>query len=300
MIGAATVLSALAVGGLTYYLALGMARSRPEDRLASMARSHTDLMSATFAERAVDPLMRRLGRFALRLSPQGWAERAHRRLQLAGLDRTFDPNAWAAIKVLSIGAALVGWLVLQALFLESFTSRFFTLLLLGFMGVFAPDAVVTRRSDDRREAMRRQLPDILDLLVISVEAGLSFDAALTRVVTTVPGEMSDEFRRMLQETRVGMSRTEGMRHLSERTDLDELRSFLLAMQQAETFGVSVSRVLRVQADEMRVKRRQRAQERAFTAPVKMVFPLVFCVLPALFIVLLGPAAIEIWENFIND
>jgi hypothetical protein len=140
--------------------------------------------------------------------------------------------------------------------------------------------------------MLKALPDTLDLLVISVEAGLGFDSALARVVQTVPGPLSEEFFRMLQETRVGVSRRDAMRHLMDRTDLDELRSFLLAMMQAEAFGVTIARVLRVQADEMRVKRRQRAQEKAFAAPVKLVFPLVFCIFPSLFIVLLGPAAIS--------
>jgi tight adherence protein C len=145
-------------------------------------------------------------------------------------------------------------------------------------------------------AIERDLPDLIDLLVISIEAGLGIEMALDRVVQHVPGELSDEFSRMLQETRVGVSRYEAMRSLADRTDVDVLNSFVLAMNQADTVGVSIGRMLRVQADEMRIRRRQRAQEKAFAAPVKMVFPLVLCIFPAIFIVLLGPAAINIMRN----
>ncbi len=125
--------------------------------------------------------------------------------------------------------------------------------------------------------------------MISVEAGLGFDAALGRVVQNVPGELSREFQRTLQETRVGVSRLDALRNLTARTDVDDLNTFVLSLIQADQFGVSIARVLRVQAEEMRVRRRQRAQEKAFAAPVKLVFPLMFFIFPALFIIILGPA-----------
>ena len=146
--------------------------------------------------------------------------------------------------------------------------------------------------------MERTLPDIIDLLVISVEAGLGFEAAMGRVVQNVPGELSKEFSRTLQETRVGVSRHDALRAMSERTDVDDLNSFILSLIQADQFGVSIARMLRVQADEMRVRRRQRIQERAFAAPVKMIFPMMFCIFPSIFIVILGPAAISISETLL--
>jgi tight adherence protein C len=217
---------------------------------------------------------------------------------LAGYPGNLDAPAFIVIKLLTTGVGLLG-----AFFLVDFGAdalqRVVLFALPIVLGFFGPDAWLERKVDERRQAMLRALPDVLDLLVISVEAGLGFDSALARVVATVPGPLSEEFFRMLQETRVGVSRRDAMRHLMDRTDLDELRSFLLAMIQAEAFGVTIARVLRVQADEMRTKRRQLAQEKAFAAPVKLVFPLVFCIFPSLFIVLLGPAAISIFENFIS-
>jgi tight adherence protein C len=274
------------------------AQQSATDRLAVYGKDvlREETLAKPLSERAIAPIILKAGALMKRLTPVGYLEKTQRKLVLAGSPGNLDAPAFAAIKVLTT----IGGFIL-ALFAQSVGAdgmqRLMLFVLPIVLGFFGPEAWLTRKVDERRTAMQRALPDVLDLLVISVEAGLGFDSALARVVATVPGPLSEEFFRMLQETRVGVSRRDAMRHLMDRTDLDELRSFLLAMLQAEAFGVAIARVLRVQADEMRVRRRQRAQEKAFAAPVKLVFPLVFCIFPSLFIVLLGPAAIQIMDAF---
>ena len=284
---------------------MGVTRAREDmaNRLELYGRqtgggTRDDELAKPLAQRTIGPVVIGMGNFLKRFTPVGYLEKKQRKLMLAGYPGNLDAPAFVVIKLLATAVGLVAGFFLLDFGADGLqrTVLFFMPIALGFFG---PDAWLNRKVDERRQLMLRALPDVLDLLVISVEAGLGFDAALSRVVATVPGPLSEEFFRMLQETRVGVSRREAMRHLMERTDLDELRSFLLAMIQAEAFGVTIARVLRVQADEMRIRRRQRAQEKAFAAPVKLVFPLVFCIFPALFIVLLGPAAISISENFIN-
>jgi len=163
--------------------------------------------------------------------------------------------------------------------------------------VMGPDAILNRKVEERQYAVRTKLPDVMDLLVISVEAGLGFEQALDRTVAAVPGPLTEEFARMLGEVRAGSSRADAMRALDARTNIPEIRSFVLAILQADTFGVSIGRVLRAQADEMRIKRRQLAQERAQKAPVKMLIPMVFCIFPSLFVIVLGPAALSIVDSF---
>jgi tight adherence protein C len=293
------VFVALAAFGI--YVANGVARAREAatDRLAMYGREalREETLAKPLSERAIAPIFIGVGKRLGRFTPAGWLKRTQHRLVLAGSPGSLDANAWAVIKLLGLVGGLALFFLIRSLTSLTIPMTILTFALMMFLGFFGPDVWLNRKIEDRRLQMQRALPDVLDLLVISVEAGLGFDSALARVVNTVPGALSEEFFRMLQETRVGVTRRDAMRHLMERTDLDELRSFILSMMQAEAFGVAIARVLRVQADEMRIKRRQRAQEKAFAAPVKLVFPLVFCIFPSLFIVLLGPAAISIYETF---
>ncbi len=296
----ATVTVAVSMAGLSWYVGLGVVRARESNaarRLISLQPTRQEVLAAGFSERALAPVVNKFGNFALRFTPQGWNTRTNKRLVKAGWYPRFDANSWAAIRVVSVLVAIVLYFFAQS-YVEG-TQKILFILFFAVLGLFGPEAIVTRRIDERQAAVEKDLPDVIDLLVISVEAGLGFEAALGRVVQNVPGELSDEFSRMLQETRVGVSRHDAMKSLAERTDVDDLNSFILAMNQADAFGVSVARMLRVQADEIRVRRRQRAQERAFAAPVKMVFPLVLCIFPAIFVVLLGPAMIQIFDTLLN-
>src|SRR5206468_10752954 len=162
-----------------------------------------------------------------------------------------------------------------------------------FAGFIAPDSIVNGRVDDRQQQILKTLSDTLDLLTISVEAGLSLNSAISQVVQNVPGVLSQEFARMLQEIQLGVSRSDAVRHLAERTDVDELNGFALAMIQADVFGVSIASVLRTQAQQLRIKRRQAAEAKAQQTPVKIVFPLILCIMPSLFVVIVGPGAIRI-------
>jgi tight adherence protein C len=294
----AVISVSVTVGALAIYVGNGILRSQKNTgtRLASLSTREV-VMDQDFSQRAVAPVMQGIGRFALRFTPTGWVDRAQRKLVLAGWGERMDGNTWAAIRIIAIVLGIIALFVVMPL-IEGTVFRLAVGGLIVFLGFFGPEASLNRSADDRRKEMEKSLPDIIDLLVISVEAGLGFEAAMGRVVQNVPGELSNEFSRTLAETRVGISRHDALRAMSERTDVDDLNSFILSLIQADQFGVSISRMLRVQAEEMRVRRRQRIQEKAFAAPVKMIFPMLFCIFPSIFIVILGPAVISISEGLL--
>jgi tight adherence protein C len=273
-----------------------------ESQITPPART-TDLrqveLQQPFLQRVLIPFVSGLGSVARRITPADMRRRIARKLVLAGSPAGWDGEKVAALKVFgTIGGGLLG-LALAILAGLSPTLRLGAAAFAAAFGYLLPGAGLGQRVIERQDAIRRALPDTIDLLTISVEAGLGFDAALSQVRTNVPGPLSQEIGRMLQEMRIGVSRAEAFRHLSDRTDVDELNGFTLAMIQADRFGVSIAGVLRAQAKEMRTKRRQVAEERAQRLPINLLFPLIFCILPAMFVVILGPGVIRFLESFLG-
>jgi tight adherence protein C len=250
----------------------------------------------TFGDRVVLPTLRRFTSFGRRLTPTGRTDQIRHKLDLAGSPPRWDTDRVLAFKALGL---LVGGTLGVGLGFALFGSVLPVLAvgpLLALAGYYGPDMVLYQMAYNRTEQIQRTLPDALDLLTISVEAGLGFDAALSQVARNTKGPLADEFFRVLQEMQIGLGRAEAFRALTERTNIPDLRNFVTAMIQADVFGIPIANVLRVQAREMRVKRTQRAEERAQKVPVKILFPLIFCILPALFVVVIGPAAITIVRN----
>ena len=256
-------------------------------------------LARPFADRVIGPAMSRASRWARGVTPKGVLDHLSRQLMLAGSPRDMNLDRLLAIKVLGGAAGTAMGIALAAVVRPGYSRSIILTAVVMLAGFFAPDLWLRNTIAARKKSIGRALPDTLDLLTISVEAGLGFDAALSKVVTNTAGPLAEEFYRMLQEIRLGTSRADAFRNLGARTDVPELSAFVLAMLQADIFGISVGKILRVQASEMRTKRRQRAEEIAMKAPVKVVFPLILCIFPALLVVILGPAAIRIYTTLIG-
>jgi tight adherence protein C len=276
----------------------GVARSLALVRATSTAPELlTDEADSPFGERVLGPLRGRALRVGRRLAGSDAAERIRHRLDLAG-----NPAGWTVDRVLSgtVLGATAGLVVSGAFALLLDPALPFAVLLVvagAVLGFFSPGLYLYQRTYDRSERIRRDLPDAIDLLTISVEAGLGFDAAVQQVARNTEGPLADELARVLREMQLGQGRAAALRALAERTEVAELRGFVGAMVQADTLGIPIAQVLRVQSAEIRVKRRQHAEEKAQQVPVKMTVPLIFCILPCLFVVVLGPAVLNIMDTF---
>ncbi len=247
-------------------------------------------------ERALLPVLRGITSIGQRLTPAGYVTKVRAKLTQAGDGSQEALDRFLAIRVATFVVAPIAMFLVAKYVPVGGLARLGAIGLVGVALVKGPDSSLKRKVEARQTAIRRKLPDVLDLLTISVEAGLGFEQAVDRTVAAVPGPLSDEFSRMLGETRAGANRSDAMRAMETRCGIPEIRSFVMAIIQADTFGVSIGRVLRLQADEMRIFRRQIAEEKAQKAPVKMLLPMVFCIFPSLFVIVLGPAMIQITES----
>ncbi|MBO0845424.1 MAG: type II secretion system F family protein [Nocardioides sp.] len=249
-----------------------------------------------FGDRIMAPMQKRASQLAKRLSGSDAPERIRRKLDIAG-----NPAGWTVERVLAgkvIGAIALFFisLALTEVMGVGFLLR---LVLVGgatVAGWFGPNMYLYQRTYDRSNRMQRELPDAIDLMTISVESGLAFDASVRQVAMNTEGPLAEEFSRVLREMQIGKGRAEALRGLADRTNVADVKSFVTAMVQADSFGIPIANVLRIQSSEMRTKRRQRAEEKAQKVPVKITVPLIFCILPCLFIVVMGPAAIHIMDS----
>lgn len=262
-------------------------------------------LAVPLAQRVIQPGLKRLSGFAQRITPVGVMQRLDETLTHAGITSMDGPRL-LAVKVLTTiagaAAGVIGMLTLSSVAPNADTTPPQVVvagIFAAFVGYYLPEWIVRSRADKRSQALQRALPDALDLLSISVTAGLGFEAAMDRVSREMRGDLGVELYRVVQEMRLGQSRAEALRGLSSRTNVQEIDSFVLAMVQAETFGVPIAKVLTTQAVELRIRRRQRAEEMAQKIPVKILFPLIACIFPVIFIVIMGPPGISIYNNLVN-
>ena len=273
-------------------------RTHVGDTADSIANLRNEQLRRSALERLVLPFAGKVISSITRLTPLDLYGRVNRLIVLAGNPPAFTAERIVAFKIVfAIVGLVVGLMLAPLLPFTSFLLKVGTVALLTLTGYTVPSAAIAARASKRQKEIRKALSDTMDLLTISVEAGLGFDAALGQVVRNVPGPLSEEVSRMLQEMQIGVSRTEALRHLTDRTEVSELDGFVLSMIQADKYGVGIAKVLRAQAQELRQKRRQRAEETAQKVPLKLLFPMIFMVLPALFIVILGPGVIKVYESF---
>ncbi len=244
-------------------------------------------------DRLLLPALERFQRLAIALSPGGAAAKLQQRLDFAG-----NPGSWTVERLLGAkGLLLVAGVLLGGLLGGLGWGGALFAAAAGTLCFFLPDLLVHNKGLHRQEEIRRSLSNSLDMLSVSVEAGLAFDAALLQVARSTSGPLAGEFARVLQEIRIGKSRMEAFAAMGARTDVAELRSFITALSQADRLGIPVASVLREQSKEMRVLRRQVAEEKAQKVPVKIMFPLVVCIFPALFVVIIGPGVIRLFAVF---
>jgi len=257
---------------------------------------NTELSQPLFS-RVLRPMLDNMGKAMMRVTPGEMLANLEKKIVKAGNPANMEAKDWLSIQALMI----VGLPVLTLIIGRSSNMSVGNLLMFIIaevaLGFVLPGFILGKLLTARQKIILNSLPDVIDLLTVSVEAGLGFDGALLKVVDKKPGPLASEFDKVLQEIKVGRQKKDALKDMAERVDLQDFTAFVGAVVQADQFGVGIANVLKIQAEQMRQKRRQRAQEKAMKAPVKMLIPMVLFIFPTLFIVLLGPVAIQLIEQF---
>lgn len=257
-------------------------------------------MAQPFTERVIYPVARKLGEIAIRFTPQNWLRNISKKLELAGSSSKMDPTLFLALQFVSgIGFGLLLFVVLRIVGKGIPPGRVFLFVAgITIVGFFFPQYSLSKSITRRQKNVRKAMPDALDLLTICVEAGLGFEAAMAKVAEKWSNELSLAFTRVIKEIQLGKLRKEALHDMQANIGLSEMTSFVAAVIQSEQLGVSMAKVLRIQADQMRVRRRQLAEEEAHKAPIKMLIPMAFLIFPSLLIVLLTPAVMRIMDSML--
>jgi tight adherence protein C len=248
-------------------------------------------------DRVIGPVADKLAGVTLKLLPKTDPQQVHNRLRAAGLGRSMTPQMYLAIKGGLVSLFAFGGLLLMFSGVMPGAFGLLTALGGGAIGFIAPDFYINSRVRGRQAVMQSELPNVLDLLCVSVEAGLGFDAALVKLSERMEGPLVEEFNLVLHEMRIGESRAAALKNLAERVEVPEVSQFSRAIVQADQLGIALSRILRVQSHDMRIRRQLAAEEKAMKAPIKMLFPTVLFIFPAMFVVALGPAALNLMKAF---
>lgn len=295
-IGFSVILIVLSLGG--FFDAEGESVERRLIRYASEGKKvsvYDAQMEEAFVKRVVLPMWGDFQRRLTGLAPESWREQIAEKIYQAGKPYGLTVEQFILFQIVMVSIIP---LVLTLLTLGAGVQKAVFLGLIALLiGMILPEYILRAQIRERVLQIQESLPDLLDLLTVSVEAGLGFDAALNKVVEKIPGPLAIEFRRLLQEVRMGKPRLEAFRELSRRSVCEDLNTFCSAIIQADQLGVSLGKILRIQSEQMRTKRRQRAEEAAMKAPIKIIFPMVLLIFPALFIVLMGPAVIRLVQFF---
>jgi tight adherence protein C len=250
-------------------------------------------LSQPFSERVLIPIAKRIGEISARFTPQKAIQDTTRRLELAGNPWPIDAATFLAIRfILGVTLGLLAFFV----FSDNLSENALYIGGAAFGGYFLPHLMLSSRITARQNEIRKAMPDALDLLTICVEAGLGFDAAMSKVSEKWDNQLSLAFARTIREIQLGKVRRDALRDMADRLGIAEVSSFVAAIIQSEQLGVSMAKILRIQSDQMRVKRRQRAEELAHQAPVKMVIPMAFLMFPTIMIIVLTPAALQIMSS----